>query len=513
MLPSIRTKITRGVCAIAAVNLLLVALCLLAVPTMLTDRLAGRYLEGIHAYVERDAAFLLLVQDPVSLADYVENVRRLPWIETVAIHTDDGGGDERTGTYRSGTSAWQPPERALASGTLRRGDALTHLAAPLEVVEDGVRTVGGYLHLGVDRAPLERTVRHVVYGLAAVLLVGTALLALLALRLANGASAAVSRLSDALAPIGTTRDAAAPLALAPDTREIAEVERGVNALLARLAHHHEELERTVAERTGALGEALERQRVAEATRSSLIMNLSHDLRTPLTATHGYLDHAREALDEHPPDASAARRALDRAKRHSASLAREIDTLLQYSTSGAVELSIRHRDIAIAALVADAVAAQKLASAAAGNRVSHRHRGAAEGHLAPRLLRHILDNLLANANRHTREGHIRIATAVSGERDLLIGVRDDGPGIPPELRERIFEPHFQGETDAPSPPGPAGVGIGLTLTKFWVERLGGTITVTSTPGAGTRFRLSLPCPPVRGHAERGDYRAKRDIVSA
>ena len=108
---------------------------------------------------------------------------------------------------------------------------------------------------------------------------------------------------------------------------------------------------------------------------------------------------------------------------------------------------------------------------------------------------IVENLLANAVRHapaTTTIWIRVQRAPDG---VVIAVEDDGPGVPDELRETIFEPFRQGP-DAPehSP----GVGVGLTLVRRFAELMGGRAWVQGREGGGASFRVFLPAEPKTAH---------------
>ena len=107
---------------------------------------------------------------------------------------------------------------------------------------------------------------------------------------------------------------------------------------------------------------------------------------------------------------------------------------------------------------------------------------------PNDVRRILANLLDNAARYGGPAvHIRVTTSAS-ERDAVLDVDDDGPGIAAADTGRIFEPFYRVRADAASPDG---TGLGLALARSLAERNGGRLTVESAPGAGSRFRLSLP----------------------
>ena len=103
-----------------------------------------------------------------------------------------------------------------------------------------------------------------------------------------------------------------------------------------------------------------------------------------------------------------------------------------------------------------------------------------------LVRQVLDNLLINAlDAVSAGGRIRVATTPHGER-VSIEVADTGPGIAPELVARIFDPFFTTKEAG------QGSGLGLAISTALAEALGGALTVESKLGAGSRFRLWLPC---------------------
>jgi signal transduction histidine kinase len=104
-----------------------------------------------------------------------------------------------------------------------------------------------------------------------------------------------------------------------------------------------------------------------------------------------------------------------------------------------------------------------------------------------LLFRVVFNLVENAIKHTRAGaRVAIATRTD-DGAAVLEVRDDGPGIAPEDRERIFERFYRADPARER----GGAGLGLPLTRAIVVLHGGRITVTGGPGAGSCFRVILP----------------------
>ncbi len=116
----------------------------------------------------------------------------------------------------------------------------------------------------------------------------------------------------------------------------------------------------------------------------------------------------------------------------------------------------------------------------------------------RRVHQVLVNLLDNAIKHTEAGAVTLrADYASGE--VLLEVADTGAGIPADRRDEIFEPFRQA---AGRGQRGQGTGLGLAITKRLVERMGGAITVDSTPGAGSVFRVRIPAQAVAGPSEPG-----------
>ena len=108
------------------------------------------------------------------------------------------------------------------------------------------------------------------------------------------------------------------------------------------------------------------------------------------------------------------------------------------------------------------------------------------------LRRLVCNLLDNAARHAHT-RVEVALATSAEGAVVLDVRDDGPGVAPDDRDRVFDRFFRGG-DAARTPGTGGSGLGLAIARRVAERHQGTLTLEDDPGLagrGAHFRLQLP----------------------
>ena len=110
--------------------------------------------------------------------------------------------------------------------------------------------------------------------------------------------------------------------------------------------------------------------------------------------------------------------------------------------------------------------------------------------APKVER-IVENLITNALRHTPNGARVWVAAAATDGGALIRVEDEGPGIPEDLRDEIFEPFRQGPSISPHAPG---VGVGLSLVSRFAELHGGRAWVEDRAGGGAAFRVYLPGDP-------------------
>jgi PAS domain S-box-containing protein len=211
--------------------------------------------------------------------------------------------------------------------------------------------------------------------------------------------------------------------------------------------------------------------------------VSHDLRTPLAAILGLAITLENKAEEMPPE--DVRDLASRIVQNSRRLDRIVTDLLDLDRLQRGGLVPRLLPVDLGVLVRQIVTRTD----AVTERRLQLDTGPVCVNADPTMVERILDNLLANAVKHTPgDSRIWVRVERANEGGLLI-VEDDGPGIDPEDRERIFEPFAQGEA-----PGPGGAGIGLALVTKFAELHDGRAWVQERVGGGASFRVLLAFEP-------------------
>ena len=236
-------------------------------------------------------------------------------------------------------------------------------------------------------------------------------------------------------------------------------------------------------------QALLAERESEA-KSQFLSRMSHELRTPLNAVLGFT----QLLQRGPgraPDEAAKLEHIRAAGEHLMTL---IDDALDLSSLQSGTLRLDLQAVPVAAAVTQAM---PLVEALAATQHVSLRRGALEGSVRadPTRLRQVLLNLLTNAIKYNRaRGEVivesRVAEGATGDGigSVRISVRDTGRGLNADQRAHLFEPFNRLGMESE---GIEGSGIGLTIVKALVEGMGGEVGVSSRPGLGTVFEVTLP----------------------
>jgi two-component system, OmpR family, phosphate regulon sensor histidine kinase PhoR len=225
----------------------------------------------------------------------------------------------------------------------------------------------------------------------------------------------------------------------------------------------------------------------ERVRRDFVANVSHELKTPLTAIQGFAETLLGgALDDDQNRSRFLGIILDHARR----LARLTDDLLELSQIEADRLDLEIRPVHVEQLMESCLETARMF--AAEKRISlsvETPQTLPEIAADRRRLAEVMQNLLDNAVRYTAPGGQITVRAVPGGGDVTITVADTGVGIPQADQLRIFERFYRVDNDRSREAG--GTGLGLAIAKHLVEAHGGRIWVESEVGRGSQFHFSVP----------------------
>ena len=222
----------------------------------------------------------------------------------------------------------------------------------------------------------------------------------------------------------------------------------------------------------------------EQRRRDLIGDVAHELRTPIASVRGYVEGLAAGVFEPGPDAW---RVLDE---QTARLEHLVDDLALLWRAESHDLRLDMRALDGRSILADTAERHR---ALAASRSVELVLGAVPPvaiRADPVRLAQVLDNLVGNALRYTPAGgHVQLGMGPVGK-DVVISVRDDGPGLTLDQAARVFERFYRADPSRSRDAG--GSGLGLAITRSLVEAMGGFVSVTSEgPGRGTTFTVRLP----------------------
>jgi two-component system phosphate regulon sensor histidine kinase PhoR len=228
----------------------------------------------------------------------------------------------------------------------------------------------------------------------------------------------------------------------------------------------------------------ERRRVDEVRRD-FVANASHELRTPLTSIRGFVEALEDGGLEEP---GTARRFLAKIRTHADRMAALVSDLLELSRLESGDRPPAVERVLPEEAVDEVVGALAPLAQAKQIDVSTDVRAPAFETDRDRL-RGVLENLVENAIKYTAAGgHVTVSARAEGGM-VLFEVADDGPGIPAAHLPRVFERFYRVDKARSRELG--GTGLGLSIVKHLAESLGGSVSVTSVPGQGSRFTVRLP----------------------
>jgi len=263
--------------------------------------------------------------------------------------------------------------------------------------------------------------------------------------------------------------------------------------------------RQIIERKQAEQKLLEYQEL-DKMKSDLLSIVSHELRTPLAVIKGYstmlVDYdKRLSLSEKRADLMSIDRATD-------GLIELVNHLLDMSRLDSGLLRLKRSSTSILKLVQKTIAEAQL------RHPEHTVMSAVTKRL-PRVnvdaqrIRQVLDNIIDNVAKHSREGTKVMVEAKRVGSELQISIADQGRGIPTEELEKVFDRMYRIEQRVDPKVGDAGLGLGLAISKRLVEAHGGRIWVESEVGRGSTFFFNLPLDTGKGGNHRNEEKSKKE----
>jgi signal transduction histidine kinase len=278
-------------------------------------------------------------------------------------------------------------------------------------------------------------------------------------------------------------------ALQESARAVGSGETGVRAPetggdeVTAFARAFNEMAGQLEQRTQAL-EAIDR------TRRQLVADISHELTTPLAAIRGYVETL--SMPEVSLDDDTRARYLTVVGEETDRLEHIVGDLLDMARLEGGGATLAIGDVPVGQLF---------------ERLRHRHEQvldqrsitletseASPGLIVrgdPKRLEQAVQNLVANATRHTPAGGRIVVSAIEKDEGVVLAVEDTGPGIPPEHLPRVFDRFYKVDVSRTGTALPSGSGLGLSIVRAIVERHGGTIAAGHASNGGARFEIWLP----------------------
>jgi signal transduction histidine kinase len=214
----------------------------------------------------------------------------------------------------------------------------------------------------------------------------------------------------------------------------------------------------------------------------MLADISHELRTPITVIQGNVEGILDGL--YPADEARLKSIIEETQ----VLSRLVDDLRTLALAESGALHLKREPTNLAALIRDTVAGLQAQAKESDARITMSLEEVEEAQVDPQRMREVLTNVLANAIRYSPragEVHIHLTAAASGaERMATISIRDQGPGMEPDVLSHVFE-RFYKSSDS------GGMGLGLSIAKYIVEAHGGDIRAESEVGRGTLISFTVP----------------------
>lgn len=234
---------------------------------------------------------------------------------------------------------------------------------------------------------------------------------------------------------------------------------------------------------------LSRIKQLERTRQEFVANVSHELRTPLSLIKGFVETLLEGAKNDPEKCTKFLKTIEK---HTDRLTFLIEDLLTISRLESGQIVMNLHPVGLREETSRVVDDLRARAEEKGARLENNVPEDLCAHADADRVQQVLTNLVENAIKYGRAGGmVTIGGKTAGQGKVEVWVRDDGPGIPTESRERVFERFYR--VDRARSRDSGGTGLGLSIVKHIVQAHGGEVWLESEVGAGTTFHFTLPTP--------------------
>lgn len=232
-------------------------------------------------------------------------------------------------------------------------------------------------------------------------------------------------------------------------------------------------------------ETVRRLQEVDRLKNDFVSTVSHELRTTTTAIAGFGELLDRQWDTLPDE--TRRDFLTRVTRNAGTLRLLVDDMLDFTRLDRTALAVAPERVDLSSAVATMT--DQVSSLLDRRELRRDIQGGVEAWTDPRAVERIIANLLSNAAKFSPEGSTVTIALHRTDGHAELSVSDQGPGVPPDDRQRIFARFYRGDSAAAR--STRGAGVGLAIVADLVERLGATIDVGEAPGGGARFVVEFP----------------------
>ena len=500
---SISRKLTWMNMLVSGAALLLACAAFIGYDTVTFREMMVRNLSTQAQIIGSNSASALLFNDPQSAENTLSALKAAPDILSAVIYTPDG---RPLASYSRDPNDQIPAPPSITSGQMEiHSLKSSEIVLIRSIVFQGKPT--GTVYIRSDLEELNRRLNRYA-GIAGIVLLASLMAALLVSSIFRRAVAEpIVHLAEVAKIVSRDKNYSVRATPTRSRGELAILIDAFNEMLAQiqesekaLRNAHDGLEQRVQERTAELEAAKKeveafsesilraKEEVERASKfkDQFLSTMSHELRTPLNAVLGFSDLLAD--ERYGPLNDRQRRYIDHIHTGGKHLLKLITDILDLSKIEAGRMELAREDVAVASAFVEVIGALYPLAEKKSQTLLQQVEPNVHVHADALRFKQVLMNLAGNAIKFTPEGGRIELAARQLDDQVRIEVRDNGPGIPPEQQQRIFEAFVRlAQTGSAT----EGTGLGLAISARLVELHGSKLGIESQPGRGTCFYFSLP----------------------